>query len=102
MGLENFITVSMVKPEWGEVNKEGRRGWVFDPSCKSKVLKGLKCEDPVFGCKNLYDVYRKASPGYTDKVTVPMLLDKKTKKIVNNESTEIVKMLNDNFKMLLC
>jgi putative glutathione S-transferase len=101
MGLENIISVTMVKPEWGVVNKEGRRGWVFDTSCKSKVLKGLKCEDPIFGCKNLYDVYRKASSGYTDKVTVPLLLDKKTKKIVNNESTEIVRMFNDQFKTLL-
>ena len=45
----------------------------------------------------MYQVYKKASPDYEDKVTVPVLWDKKTEQIVNNESSEIIKMFNKDF-----
>ena len=45
----------------------------------------------------MYQVYKKASPDYEDKVTVPLLWDKKTEQIVNNESSEIIKMFNKDF-----
>lgn len=99
-GLGSAISASMVAPEWGVVNKEGRRGWVFDPKCTSKVLPKLKCADTVNGKKNMLEVYKVAVPGWTDKVTVPVLWDKKTNTIVNNESSEIMRMLNDQFRKL--
>ncbi len=43
------------------------------------------------------DVYRKAQPGYSGRVTVPVLWDKKTETIVSNESSEIIRMLNSAF-----
>lgn len=43
------------------------------------------------------EVYSKASPGYEGRITVPVLFDKKTKNIVNNESSEIIRMLSTEF-----
>lgn len=60
MGLENVISVSSVKPEWGVVNKEGRKSWVFDKKEKSSVLSGLKFHDTLYNLKSMYDVYQKA------------------------------------------
>ena len=44
---------------------------------------------------SMYAVYQKAQSGYSGRVTVPVLWDKKTETIVNNESSEIIKMLHD-------
>ena len=60
-------------------------GWTFE-------------EDPVNGFRHLYQAYQAADPRYTGKVTVPTLWDSKTKRIVNNESSEIIRMLNSEFK----
>ena len=48
----------------------------------------------------MYDVYQKAHPGYEGRVTVPVLFDKKTNTIVNNESSEIIRMFHDQFRKL--
>ncbi len=53
--------------------------------------------DSVFGAKDMREVYRKASENYTGYVSVPVLLDKKTKIIVNNESSEIIRIFNSAF-----
>lgn len=53
--------------------------------------------EPVTGARRLYEVYLKANPGYSGRVTVPVLWDKKTGSIVNNESAEIIRMLNREF-----
>jgi putative glutathione S-transferase len=45
----------------------------------------------------LYQVYLKAKPDYTGRVTVPVLWDEKAQRIVNNESSEIIRMLNRDF-----
>ena len=45
----------------------------------------------------MYEIYAKAKPDYTGRVTVPVLWDLKTGKIVNNESPEIIRMLNTEF-----
>src|SRR5207249_9443867 len=54
--------------------------------------------DEVNGFHFLHQAYAAASPRYTGKVTVPTLWDKKTRRIVNNESSEIIRMLNSEFK----
>lgn len=79
-GLEEAISVSVVDPHMGE------NGWAFSdgPGCDP---------DPIFGARYLYEVYRQARPDYTGRVTVPVLLDEKTRTIVSNESSEILRML---------
>jgi putative glutathione S-transferase len=49
------------------------------------------------GARFLYEVYRRAEPAYSGRVTVPVLWDRETGTIVNNESSEIIRMLNSAF-----
>lgn len=55
---------------------------------------GLDCEDPLYGNNSISDIYHMDDPEFDVRYTVPVLWDKKTKTIVNNESIEIIKMLN--------
>lgn len=83
-GLEGAITVSIVDPYMGPA------GWSFTGhrGCTS---------DSVNGAALLRDVYLKAKPDYTGRVTVPLLWDRKSGTILNNESAEIMRMLNSEF-----
>jgi glutathionyl-hydroquinone reductase len=54
--------------------------------------------DTVNDFRYLHQAYTATNPRYTGKVTVPTLWDKKTRRIVNNESSEIIRMLNGEFK----
>lgn len=83
-GLEDHITVSVVNPLMLE------HGWTFEPG------PGV-IADPIFNSRYLYEIYLKADPYYSGRVTVPVLWDKKTNTIVNNESAEIMRMLNTAF-----
>ncbi len=76
-GLEDIISVSIVipSPENG--------GWIL--------------EKPELGCTTLADLYRRAKPGYQGRSTVPVLWDCETNTIVNNESSEIIIILNSAF-----
>ena len=67
-------------------------GWIFDKNETSSI--GLTCEDSIYGLNSLYEIYLKDSPDYKERITVPVLWDKKTNTIVNNESSEIIKMFN--------
>ncbi len=53
--------------------------------------------DHLFGARYLYEIYARAKPDYTGRVTVPILWDKRNATIVNNESSEIIRMLNQAF-----
>ncbi len=53
--------------------------------------------DEVNGARHLHEVYSKADPAITCRVTVPALWDKQEETIVNNESSEIIRMLNSEF-----
>ncbi|WP_207458363.1 glutathione S-transferase family protein [Azospirillum sp. SYSU D00513] len=77
--LESAITVSVVEPLMLE------EGWVFAEL------------ELVTGAKRLHEVYTKAMPDYTGRVTVPVLWDKRDGTIVSNESAEIIRMLNREF-----
>ena len=77
--LENIISVSAVEPLMLE------RGWTF------------ATPDPLTGASAMYEVYLRADPGYNGRVTVPVLWDKKTSRIVNNESAQIIRILNHGF-----
>jgi len=83
-GLEEAISVDVVSPWMLD------EGWVFDGYPGATP-------DTVNGAKRLYEVYQKAKPGYTGRVTVPTLWDKKEETIVSNESAEIIRMLNSAF-----
>ena len=70
------------------------QGWMFEdnpafPDCTP---------DTVNGFSYLHQAYTASDPRYTGKVTVPTLWDKKTDRVVNNESSEIIRMLNSEFK----
>ena len=71
-------------------------GWTFgdDPRYPDCI------PDKVNGFQYLYEAYVASNPSYTGKVTVPTLWDKKTKKIVNNELSEIIRMLNTEFNAI--
>mmetsp|Transcript_16411 Transcript_16411/g.27798 ORF Transcript_16411/g.27798 Transcript_16411/m.27798 type:complete len:151 (+) Transcript_16411:204-656(+) len=96
-GLEDVISVSSTRPEWGTVNDEGRKGWVFNKEDSTPLVEAF---DHLYGAENMLQIYQKQKPGYNDRVTVPVLWDKKTERIVNNESSEIIKMFNSEFNAL--
>lgn len=83
-GLDDHIGVSVVHWYMGE------EGWTFEPG--QDVI-----EDPLFGVKRLYELYLKADDTFTGRVTVPVLWDRQRNTIVNNESAEILRMLNSAF-----
>jgi putative glutathione S-transferase len=82
--LEDVISVAVVSPLMGDA------GWTFDESEGSTG-------DSFNGAKALADIYRLADPRFTGRVTVPVLWDKARRTIVNNESSEIIRMLNSAF-----
>ena len=83
-GLEDMISISVVHPLMLE------HGWTFE---EGEGVIG----DPIFKARYLHEIYTAVKPDYTGRVTVPVLFDKKTKTIVNNESSEIIRMLNTAF-----
>jgi putative glutathione S-transferase len=84
-GLEDAISVDVVDPVRID------RGWEFAPE------KDDCTPDTANGFESLRDVYTLADPEYTGRVTVPVLWDEKRETIVNNESEEIVRMLDTAF-----
>jgi putative glutathione S-transferase len=82
-GLEGAISLSVTHWLMGE------EGWTFDDG------PGVVA-DP-FGARRIYEVYLRADPAFTGRVTVPVLWDKKRATIVSNESSEIIRMLNSAF-----
>lgn len=87
--LDEVISVSVVDPFMGE------NGWAFRASNGS--LTAGSTPDTVNGARYLYQIYVKAKPDYSGRVTVPVLWDRKTGTIVNNESSEIIRMFNRAF-----
>ncbi|MEG0256560.1 glutathione S-transferase family protein [Vagococcus sp.] len=83
-GLEEMISLSVVNYYMGE------NGWTFEEG-KDVIT------DPIINANYLYEIYAHVDPTYTGRVTVPILYDKKTNQIVNNESSEIMRMLNTAF-----
>jgi putative glutathione S-transferase len=86
MGLEDAISISFVDPI------RDARGWAF--------TGGYEYDDPVNGFRFLSEAYQLTQPGFHDRVTVPVLWDRQTGTIVNNESSEILRMLSTVFAPL--
>ncbi len=83
--LERHVSVDIVHPDLRE------EGWVFDDSFKDAT------KDSLHGFKFLRELYQIAETNITTDVTVPVLWDKKTNKIVNNESSQILRIMNSAF-----
>ncbi len=83
-GLEKIISISVVHWFMGE------HGWTFAEG--AGVIP-----DTVNQVQFLHEVYTKVKPSFTGRVTVPILWDKETNTIVNNESSEIIRMFNSAF-----
>jgi putative glutathione S-transferase len=82
--LEDVISLSVVSPLMG------REGWTFETSEGSTG-------DPVNGQRLLSGLYVLADPHFSGRVSVPVLWDKQKRTVVNNESSEIIRMLNSAF-----
>ncbi len=83
-GLQEMIGLSVT--HWLMLEN----GWTFAPA------PGV-IPDTVNNARFLYELYAKSEPGYSGRVTVPVLWDKKTSRIVNNESADVIRMLNSAF-----
>ena len=82
-GLQEIISLSVVEALMVE------HGWEFDAQA-----------DTVNHKQYLHQVYTLADPEYSGRVTVPVLWDKKQGTIVNNESSEIIRMFNNEFNAI--
>ena len=83
-GLENVVSLSNVSPDMLE------DGWTFNTDEGSSG-------DAVNNKQKMSEIYLLANPKYSGRVSVPVLWDKKTKTIVNNELSEIIRMFNSAF-----
>jgi len=81
--LEDIISLSIVEPEMLD------KGWTF--------AKEGRYIDQLYAYRYLHQVYTRADKEFTGQITVPVLWDKKLDTIVNNESSEIIRMLNSAF-----
>lgn len=85
--LESHIGVSIVSPDMLQ------EGWTFDKNARSTG-------DSLYNLKYLHELYTKGDPHYTGRVTVPLLWDIKTQQMVNNESSQIIRIFNESFNQI--
>ena len=112
-GLEDVISYSIVHPTWGKTKPDDdtdeHYGWIFkspgdEPLSNPLGHGSFKCDeklipDTVANCKSVRDIYE--LHGNTEgPFSTPLLYDKKGKTIVNNESTDILRILNSEFNDL--
>jgi putative glutathione S-transferase len=81
-GLEGLVSVSRVEPLMLE------EGWTF------------REPDPITGARRAYELYQRAEPRYTGRATLPVLWDLKSHTLVNNESSDIIRMFDTEFAAL--
>lgn len=87
--LEDIISVSVVHPYMDN------QGWDFKDNYSEAT------GDTLYNLQRMHELYTKAQPHYSGIVTVPVLWDKKRGTIVNNESSEIIRILNSAFNHLI-
>ncbi|MGK2740436.1 glutathione S-transferase family protein [Tepidicaulis sp. LMO-SS28] len=86
-GLAQHIEVTAVDPLMRE------EGWTLKGEMGGET-------DPLYGKTRLYEIYTKADPHYSGRVTVPVLWDKQKETIASNESADIIRMFNSAFDAL--
>ncbi|OZB19150.1 MAG: hypothetical protein B7X58_02865 [Marinobacter sp. 34-60-7] len=86
-GLEPHISVSIVHPDMVE------NGWEFRPGDEMH-------QDHLYNSDFMHQIYTRAAPDYSGRVTVPVLWDKQQQTIVSNESADIIRMFNTAFSQL--
>ena len=84
-GLNKHVSVSVVHPDMLD------KGWTFETDDYGAT------GDTLYGLGFAHQIYTKADPTYSGRVTVPILWDKKQQTIVSNESSEIIRMFNSAF-----
>jgi len=84
-GLQQVIDVTAVHPHMLA------NGWELRDEAGQST-------DPLYGARYLHELYTRAQPDYSGRVTVPVLWDKQKQTIVNNESAEIIRMFNSAFE----
>ena len=82
--LEDHISISVAKPNRNE------QGWIYDETGEFS--------DPLYGLSAVHQIYSNDPIQYTGRITVPVLWDKEQNCMVNNESADIVRMLNSAFE----
>lgn len=87
--LDEIIDVTVVNPLMRE------SGWELNNDFPDGQA------DPLYGFDKLYQLYLKADPDYSGRVTVPILWDKQQQTIVSNESADIIRMLNSEFNAFI-
>lgn len=87
-GLTDVISVTAVNPQLTD------QGWQFGGFESAEA-------DPFNNTTYLHEIYTRADPNFTGRATVPVLWDKKTRTIVNNESADILRMLNHAFDAIV-
>ncbi|OCF36082.1 glutathione S-transferase Gst3 [Kwoniella heveanensis BCC8398] len=105
-GLEDFIDVSTVHPHmlekgWHFVTPDNAKSTAAPASEHSNDTFPAATQDHLFGFSHLRELYFKAQPDYDARFTVPVVWDKKTNSLVNNESSETVRFLNTAFNELI-
>lgn len=83
--IEDLVSVTVVSPVLT------LQGWEFGN------FQGAE-DDPIFGAKYLHEIYSRADNNYTGRATVPVLWDEKQQCIVNNESSDILRMFDSAFE----
>jgi putative glutathione S-transferase len=83
-GLEQIVPISVTHWLMAE------QGWTFSQG------EGV-IPDPLFNSRYMHELYTRADANYTGRASVPVLWDKHTQTIVNNESSEIIRMFNTAF-----
>jgi glutathionyl-hydroquinone reductase len=86
-GLDSVISIGAVDPRLGE------QGWQFTGAPGTDL-------DSVEGARYLHEIYTRADPSYTGRATVPVLWDRHQRTIVNNESADLLLILNRDFGAL--
>lgn len=84
-GLDRHISVDIVNPTLT------KQGWAFGGE-----LDGVT-DDTIGGARHMHEIYTRAAPDYSGRATVPVLWDKQHATIVNNESSEILRIFNSGF-----
>ncbi|KAI0261241.1 glutathione S-transferase Gst3 [Gloeopeniophorella convolvens] len=90
-GLEDYIGITTVSP------RLGKDGWAF---ASADSFPGTD-SDPLYGSRNVRDLYTRSHPHWKGGFAVPLLWDRKTERIVNNNANDIVRMFNSSFNDIL-